>query len=1084
MFRRRTLALALCCSALSLVSAAVSPTQGSDTCLAVVIKELAKGSGNNFAYITISKQPLAIKPGDKLTYKIYLDPQNPEAKGGIDIAFEGEGDDLRDVGVFDDQGYRAHGDAVLPPAKGKWYTRRIALDKVAGRTTRAWNVQFEGDRDGTYVQFLDDIAVEHADGTKTVIYESGLPALRQIVNRNGYSQTADIAAVETALVAKDPEAAAAKAAKLGLKFRSLAKAREDIEFARKFLERNPDRHLEAHINEAIELLNQVELKDGSPEEIQKALHAAKHALSHTHPVMQQYTGHLVGHAHIDLQWLWEWQEGIIATHDTFRQAVKFMDEFPGFTFSQSSSCLYQTIEENYPQLFKDIQRKVKKGQWELVGGRVCEGDTNMISPESHVRHYLYGQRYFRERFGKTAKVSWEPDTFGHAPQMPQIAKLGGTDSYYFCRGGKGKPLFWWEAPDSTRLLTFEEPATGSWYNSDLSYKQFQELLDFEKVTGSAKDTLWVYGVGNHGGGPTREYIEEALSWMKDPSKPRVKFSTATQFFDKLKTYDLSKIPTIKDELNPVFEGCYTTQSEVKQLNRLAEYTTLSAEALCTVASDFGFAYPGKQFRTNWETIAFHHHHDTLPGSGIHPAYTRTKTQLKKVILDAEEVTTRALETLSLRVTPKQGGLSVMVFNPTGWKRSGWVPTYLVTSGWSGNSVDTNSAVAEAPDGKQFPVEVLDRQSNAARFWAGDIPAYGYRVFHIKKAPKTASVTQARDVLENEYLKATIEPSSGSIRSLIDKATGKELVAAGGSLGRIEEHLEKPNGMSAWVIDTITQRRTLVPTSRLADGTFVYRSPAHNQPGKETEVFVRFTLAPGERQVGVDVRTNWEHVGSGDRPHPLIRLAGDVAPATAGGPAEVTYDTPFAAWKRKNNGSEQPMLNWLDLGDRAQGLTVLNNAKSGASADGNTFRITLIRSAFTPDPKPDTGSHHWQFAFRPRVSALDPALAARVGTEFQQPLLPVTVPYDAKGTSPLEYSPLSLSNPSWVPTGLKKAEDGQEWILRFYSADSAPSTGSLNFSGTLKRLDEVNFIEDRVRALTPGDPIKLRPHQILTLKLKH
>ncbi|HEY0867829.1 MAG TPA: alpha-mannosidase, partial [Fimbriimonas sp.] len=619
---------------LSVLLAAVL-AQAPDDVLGFVSENLAKGNGNFHTYYRFSDQKLTLQPGDVLVYDILLDPKNPSAKGGIDIEFQGGGD-LRDSGALDQSGRRAHGDAILTDAVGRWMTRRIPLDFLKGKTSEKWNLVFEGDENGRYAQFVDNVRVERADGKTAWIYQNGLPAVRSLEGTNGYTRNPWVAVVDRGRTA-NVEAARAEVVQTAERVRSLEQARRDVALAREFVKESPNPHLQAHILEATVALDNIERNaQATPQEVAAALHTVQTALKHTHPAMESYTGHLVGHAHIDLMWLWEWQEGIVASRDTFVQVDKFMDEFPGFTFSQSSSAIYKTIEENYPDLFKAIQRRVKQGRWELVGGRVDEGDTNMISPESHARHFLYGQRYFRSRFGKTATVGWEPDTFGHTAQMPQILKLGGCDSYYFCRAGKGKPLFWWQGLDGSKVLAFEEPATNSWYNADLSYANFQEMLDFKRNNGS-KDMLWVYGVGNHGGGPTREDIKEALGWMKDPSKPKVRFSTATEFFDKLRTYDLSRIPVVADELNPIFEGCYTTHAEVKQLNRYAEYTTSSAEAVATVASMFGFAYPKEAFQRAWEDIAFHHHHDTLPGSFIHPASVKTKVQLRRAIAENQDI---------------------------------------------------------------------------------------------------------------------------------------------------------------------------------------------------------------------------------------------------------------------------------------------------------------------------------------------------------------------------------------------------------------------------------------------------------------
>jgi len=1072
----------LFCLALLAASLAAAYADPAHTCLAFVTTQLAKGSGNFYEYYRFSSQQVKIKTGDVLVYSVYLDPKNPELKGGVDIDFTDGDTPLRDIGLTDQNGIRAHGDAILDQAKGKWYTREIKLDACADRTTDHWEIASEGDAPGQYIQFLDDVKIRHADNTVTSIYNGGPAANRIIDLRNGYTEHPSCVEVDRAKVRDGMDLALldADVIRRGERSRMLDEARNDIDVVKKFLERNPDPATEMHVKEAVAMLDAVEKEDASPEEVEAVLHAAQHALSHTHPMMEQYTGHLVGHAHIDLQWLWEWQEGIVAAHDTFRQATKFMDEYPGFTFSQSSSCLYQTVEENYPELFKKIQEKVKAGQWEIVGGRICEGDTNMISPESHARHFLYGQRYFREKFGKTAIVGWEPDTFGHTIQMPQILKLGGCKYYYFCRGGKNKPLFWWQGLDGTKVLAFDEPANGSWYNSDLSYKQFQQMLDFQKATGS-KDMLWVYGIGNHGGGPSREYIETALGWMKDPTKPRVKFSTATEFFHQLEKYDLAKIPKVGEELNPVFDGCYTTHSEIKQLNRQSEYATMSAEAVATVASTMGFHYPGAAFRKNWEDICFNHHHDTLPGSGIHTPYERTKTVLGRVLADDKDIATRALETMALRFTPDKGGLSVMVFNPSGWTRSGWVNEYMVTSGVSGNDFDATQAVAIGTDNHAYPVQVLDKVSRYARFYAGDVPAFGYKVFHIvaqSLRPIGPTIEEGSDTLENGYLKVQLDRTRGIVSSVYDKVAHREICGSDG-LGRLEQDWEEPNGMSAWVLGKITDRKNPLPTGG-KPGQFVYSMPAYNHEGATTTVTQTFHLDGSK--ILVDVDCDWQDIGSGAAPHPLLRVAFNT---NLDKPA-ATYEVPFGALTRPADGSESAALNWADLSAGGYGLTVLNDAKSGHSADGSTLKMTLIRSSFTPDPQPNPGMHHWRYEILPHSGDWRTGNAVKAGMELQEPLLAATIPFDAQGKAPKQFSLLSLSQPNLVATGLKLGEDAGDLVVRFYESAGKPTAGSVNLSLPSQKADWVNFVEDPLNPAPLTNqrvPFQLHGFEIRTLKVK-
>ena len=1080
---------------LSLVALlAISPIQ-TDHCLAFVSQNLAKGNGNWFTYYRFASNRVRFEAGDVLEYRIFLSPQNPIAKGGIDVQFEGGGTPLRDSGLTDDKGIRAHGDGLLTEASGKWLTRKIALDKVAGRTSSAWNLVFEGDPDGQYVQFIDEVIVRKKAGSPVVIYSNGPAPARAMDSASGYTQEPSLATVETSKVrTAKMNALVAEVLAIGVRMRKLDEARKSIDLAKQFAATSTDPHMKEHAAEAEAILKGVEAGNPTTEEIEAALHKVRNVLEHTHPMMEQFTGHLVGHAHIDLQWLWEWQEGIVATERTFAQAVKFMDEYPGFTFSQSSSCLYQTIEEHYPALFEKIKQKVASGQWELVGGRVCEGDLNLISHESQARHFLYGQRYFREKFGKTAVVGWEPDTFGHNIQMPQILKQGGCDYYYFCRAGKNIPLFWWKGLDGTKVLAFEEPATGSWYNSDISYKQFQEMVDFQK-TGNSKDSLWVYGVGNHGGGPTKEMIEWALAQMKDSSKPTIKFSTATQFFKKLETYDLTKIPEVNDELNPIFDGCYTTHSRVKELNRDAEATTTSTESLAAVASLFGFEYPQQVFRKSWEEICFNHHHDTLPGSGIHAPYQKTYTVLEKVIAQNKEIAMRAMELLTLRVTPKEGGISVMVFNPLGWTRGGWVETYLVKSGWDGGqNLNIDRFVAERSDGSTFPVEVIDRHSRKVRFYA-NAPAFGYDVFHLRAATETEmrpaqlQVSDEGYTIDTQFQTVKFDRKGGFISSLVSKDMGN--IQSGRALGRLEVHWERPAGMSAWVLGRIDRSEPIEPFESTSvrgpshvDVTFKYRVPAWNSVSKDSIVTQRFRVRD-YRDIEVEVVCDWNGVGTSAQPNALLRVAFET-PFKA---AKTTYAVPFGALVRANDNREMPALQWAHIAEGDAGLAVFNDAKHGFSNDGSTVRMSMIRSSYDPDPVPDVGHHEWRYQIAATGTDWREFMIPRRAAEFNQPLIAATVPFDAHGESPLRFSAVDFDQigPGGrvLPTALKMAEDGGAFIVRMFESSGLPFQGSMKFGFTPRSAEEVNFIEDKVASTTlsqTGINFPLRPWEIKTFKI--
>lgn len=1068
--------------ALSLVAALVCllpqfarAAEPAGTCLLFAGTNISDGSANFFIYSAFSDKRIDLRKGDVLEYEVYLSPANPIAGGGID--FDTDGANLRDSGAVDQNNLRAHADAKLDQhAVGKWYLRQIPLDRLAGQQTRRWNLVFEGDKPGSYAQFVDNVAIVRADGTRIAVYSDGeAPSTKPRTSNEGFSRVALLKPiardriVEGANLAKLLES---ETTRLSLQAK-LDEVRAQAEFVLKFADRTSDQHLKLHAEEARKLLEAAQQNDSlDAEMLQSVIHQVHESLGHEHQEMRKYTGHLVGHAHIDFQWLWEWPETIQVCRDTFRQALKFMDEFPGFRFSQSSSALYATTEENHPEVFKGIQKQVEAGNWELVGGRVCEGDEHMISHESHARHFLYGQRYFRERFkGRQCVVGWEPDTFGHTWQMPQILQLGGCKYFYFCRGGRGHPVFWWQAPDGSKVLAFEEPATGGWYNGDVAMNRFDRLLDFAGKTGS-RDMLWVYGVGNHGGGPTRENIQMALGFQKVPFLPSVKFSTATDFFQLLEKCDLSKIPTVNGELNTTsssgFYGTYTSHSDIKRWNRDAEAITESAEAIAAIASRYGFAYPGKEFRRNWEDITWNHHHDTLPGTSIHPSYNKSEQMYRRVIESSGQIAQQALTLMASRV--KSDGNGVIVFNPTGFVRDGVVESDLPAG--------MKSIVAE--DDSQTP----QRAGEKIVFYARAVPPFGYRHYRFEqrpaqtRAPLIQTSMDSTEIANGQY-SVKIDPSRGVVTSIKDRRSGREFIASGASGNRLEIHWEAPHAMSAWVIGRIDKVEQLLGPVELqvTESGDVRTTIAWARKFQSTTLRQWVSLEQqGPPQFGLS--TEWKELGSGDKPSPFLKVAFDVA---CGPQPTFICQIPFGTIERPADNTEVPALKFASLADSSGGAALLNDCKHGYSAQGNTMRLSLIRSSYEPDPRPNDRSQSARWVFMPVAGAPVPSTVAAAAEALNHPLLDAPVTANAAADLPAEMSFISNAHPSVMVSGLKKAEGDDDLVLRFYEIDGA-SRGAgpkLAFGSSSTRV--VNFIEDVVESSNPDAP--LRPHEIRTLKIQ-
>jgi alpha-mannosidase len=362
---------------------------------------------------------------------------------------------------------------------------------------------------------------------------------------------------------------------------------------------------------------------------------------------KQYTAHLIAHSHIDMNWLWPMQETIEVCRRDFRAMLRLMEAYPEFRFSQSQAATYRFIQQAEPELFEEIRRQVAAGRWEVTANTWVEGDTNMAAGEALARQLIHARRYVADAFSVQPDVCWEPDTFGHTAALPQLLAQSGIRFYYFCRAGKGHPLFWWKRR-MARVLACQDP---NGYNGVVRPGTVVDaLLDFAVPAGIRRGLL-VYGVGDHGGSGTARDIEAARRLDADPLMPRTAPSTATEFFEaSLADLDAGagrgSLPVVRGELNTVFEGCYTSHGDIKRLNRDAENALLSAETLATLDTILtGAEYPQEALAEAWRTTCFHQFHDILCGCAIGVTYREAAEAVGAAIRCAESVSAAAATSL-------------------------------------------------------------------------------------------------------------------------------------------------------------------------------------------------------------------------------------------------------------------------------------------------------------------------------------------------------------------------------------------------------------------------------------------------------
>lgn len=365
----------------------------------------------------------------------------------------------------------------------------------------------------------------------------------------------------------------------------------------------------------------------------------------------------VSHAHVDMNWEWGTPETVGVVIDTFQTMLNLMNEYPDFTYSQSQASTYEMIEKYCPSMIEEIRRRVHEGRWELSASTWVEPDKNMSGSEALARHILYTKKYLFNLFDispNSLEVDFEPDTFGHSANLPEILRQGGVKYYYHCRGREAKSLFYrWQAPSGAEVLSFMEP---HWYSSEIAYNIVLPLAKYCRDC-HTNICLHVYGVGDHGGGPTRRDIERILDMAAWPLMPTIRFSTYHEYFHLVEK-DKEHFPIVQGELNCLFTGCYTSQSRLKHANRIGEERLYDAEAISAMSCISGDSitnYAG--YEDAWKRVLFNQFHDILPGSCVADSCTQALGLFQETFSYCVANANRSMKWISDRMDTSVFGVS-------------------------------------------------------------------------------------------------------------------------------------------------------------------------------------------------------------------------------------------------------------------------------------------------------------------------------------------------------------------------------------------------------------------------------------------
>jgi len=807
------------------------------------------------------------------------------------------------------------------------------------------------------------------------------------------------------------------------------------------------------------------------EELLDIINRIREILSSLKPSAKQYKIHLIGHAHIDMNWLWPWEETIDICQRDFSTVTHLMEEFPGFCFSQSQAVTYQVMEKKFPRIFEKIKQKVNEGRWDITASTWVEGDLNMAHGEAIVRQFLYGKGYIKEKFGVEPEICWEPDTFGHPWTMPQILRKSGIKYYYFMRCGRESPMFWWEGPDGSRVLAFN-----SVYNAFINPSSLAELSkDFMKRFGT-KTAMFVYGVGDHGGGPTREDIKTARKLDEKKIFPHLKFSTTHAFFETIVKENLN-LPVVKDELNFVFDGCYTTHGDIKEHNRKCERLLLDAEIISSLNKLTGGDYP--DFKEFWRKTLFNQFHDILDGSAIHSSYEYSNKLAEEVESLAKNTISKNLSFIADKINIKNEGIPILVVNPLPWERKD-----IVIIENPGNLPP--SFIIKDTEEKVFPAQIFENRL----LFVATLPPLGYKIFHILEGKnKEGGVSAENFTLENEFFKLKVSEKSGGITSLYDKVNKRIIMKENRNEATcpiinnlLQVLYELPHSMSAWIIGPISKIENLLEN---AEVSLLTRGPVAGiirvkHKFNKSTIIQNIYLYKGISRIDIDTRINWQEVADQKVEAPMLKVS--FTPILS--KTTATFEIPFGYIERVGDGREVPALQWIDISDDEYGLSLLSNTKYGFDVKGNTLRMTLVRTSYEPDPRADKGEHNFKYALYPHKGNWKSADTPRRGYEFNHPFIPLMVP-PGKGNLPPNKSFIKIEPSGVIMSSLKKAEDSDDFILRVYESKGEKTRVNIKFGFSLKEIKETDLLERPIKSSLNFDKefsFLLNPYEIKTFRI--
>jgi alpha-mannosidase len=816
-----------------------------------------------------------------------------------------------------------------------------------------------------------------------------------------------------------------------------------------------------------------------------------------------------------------WEGAVFKTREEYLQiglyhilhALRLLEKYPHYTFVLDQVAYVRPFLERYPEQSALFERFVKQGRLQLVLGMDVMPDDTKVGGESFIRQIQYGKRYYRERLGVDVKIAWMLDTFGHNPQLPQLLKLGGYSSFWFFRGVPRQSFsseFIWEGIDGSKIPAFWEPfGYGDFFSAPRTLPEFETYARrrYNALNNNAKGHDRVVYSGADVSDP-QDYVpplmEQAAADGKLPFNLR--FGTPTEFEAAvLKRIDL---PVEKLDLNPIFQGTYSSRIELKQWMRESERLLTTAEKLAAISQFLGHPADMDEISRAWELASFNETHDLASGVMTDHVYDDTVRTFQIAQNLAEHSIDHSWSQLADAADTRGDGTAVLVFNPLSWPR-----TDTVELDWGFTTPGIQSVAVTDSEGNAVPNQIgvaginSDKSMRHARvtFLAKDVPPMGYAVYHVKErttAPPAVE-TPASSTLESDLYSLTFDPLTGAIKSIrVKQGDWEALSAPANVIARQDDHgdvWELYRGLDGGSRIAMTGKQPLpkIGTDKFStDSTdkpaVVTRGPIYSEftvshPFDAGQFSTTVRLTAGSPRI--DITTRLVNQSKFVRYQALF-------PTTLR-PGHYTQSIPFGAIERPI-GIEFPAMEWVDTSDDHHGISILNVALPGnlVTPDG-TMLLSLLRShtlgaygfggGYEPGMSSDGGlelgaPRTLHYALVPHNGDWRTAKTWREGAELANPLIARKATSHA-GKLPAKWRLFTLNGDSAVVSSVQSAPDGALLIRLFEPTGTPAKDLTLTLSRTIQSAAEVNLMSDPLQAVTPQSRslhIDLAPFEIKTV----